>query len=238
MQPMKSMQKANEVDDGTTRSGPANRPARSVSAQRWVRRFGLCLLVTFCLVVVLALFRVPILIGLAKAWVVDDPAVKADAIVVLGGDPDIRPFAAARLYHEHLAPKILYMDVKLSATARLGIVIPERELTRRILMSNNIPENDLEAIGKSVASTYDEAQAVRAWAEKTGAKSIIIPTDLFHTRRVRWIFRRELRDSKIQVQVEAAHMPDYTVSDWWRHEDGLIAFETEVIKSIYYRFKY
>jgi uncharacterized SAM-binding protein YcdF (DUF218 family) len=204
------------------------------------RRRSVCvaLLAGCCLLAGLWLFRAPLLTGLAKAWVVNDPAVKADAIVVLGGGLDTRPFAAARLYHEHFAPKVLYMDVKLNAAARLGVVIPERELTRRIFVSNNIPEGDLEAIGKSVASTYDETQAVRAWVERTGAKSIIIPTDLFHTHRARWIFRRELRDKNIQVQVEAVQMPDYDTSDWWKHEDGLIAFENEVIKSIYYRFKY
>jgi hypothetical protein len=38
--------------------------------------------------------------GAACAYVVDEPAVKADAIVVLGAAPISRPFAAARLFHE------------------------------------------------------------------------------------------------------------------------------------------
>jgi len=111
-------------------------------------------------------------------------------------------------------------------------------MTRRLLLSNSIPESAIVAIGNSVASTYDESLAVRAWMEKSGVKSILIPTDLFHTRRVRWLFNRELKDMQGQVRVQAVRPPAYSAKDWWQHEEGLIAFESEVIKSIYYWFKY
>jgi uncharacterized SAM-binding protein YcdF (DUF218 family) len=204
----------------------------------WFRPLGLCLLVTACLVIVLALFRVSILTELAGAWVVNEPPTKADAIVVLGGDPANRPFAAAKLYHGGFAPKILYMDVKLNAAAKLGIDISERELTRRLLLSNDIPETAIAAIGHGVTSTYDESRAVRDWMEKNHAKSILIPTDPFHTRRVRWIFLRELADIQAQVRVQAVQLPSYGVGDWWQHEEGLVAFENEVIKFVYYRLRH
>ena len=31
---------------------------------------------------------------------------------------------------------------------------------------------------------------------------------------------------------------EYTSADWWQHEEGLIAFQNEVIKFVYYRLKY
>jgi len=31
---------------------------------------------------------------------------------------------------------------------------------------------------------------------------------------------------------------EYNASDWWCHEDGLIAFRNEVIKYAYYRANY
>jgi uncharacterized SAM-binding protein YcdF (DUF218 family) len=203
-----------------------------------LRRLGLFLLVAASLFTVLALFRVPVLRGLAACWVVNEQPEKADAIVILGGGLEDRPFAAAKLYHEGFAPKILYMDVKLGAPAKLGIGLPEKELTRQLLLSNNIPAADMVAIGNGVASTYDESLAVRGWMQKSGAKSILIPTDIFHTRRVRWLFNRELEDMQAHVRVQAVRLPAYGANDWWQHEEGLIAFESEVIKSIYYRFKY
>jgi uncharacterized SAM-binding protein YcdF (DUF218 family) len=238
LQSTKVMARVSNIDCEPTKSEFANRRARSVSGRHWIYRLSLSLLVIFSLVMVLVLWRAPILTGLAVAWVVNDAPVKADAIVILGGNPEIRPFEAAKLYHEGLAPKILYMDVRLGGAAKSGITLSEREITRRILLSNNIPESALVAIGHGVASTHDESLAVRAWMENSGSKSILIPTDIFHTRRVRWLFLRELRHVRAQIRVQAVQLPTYNVDDWWRHEDGLIAFESEVIKSIYYWFKY
>ncbi|MGA9452519.1 MAG: YdcF family protein [Verrucomicrobiia bacterium] len=184
------------------------------------------------------LFRVSLLTGLADAWVVNDPVTKADAIVILGGGLENRPFAAAKLFHDGVAPQILYMNVRFSPAEEMGIILPEREQTRRILLSNNVPETAMTMIGTNVASTYDESMAVRAWIEKSGAKTIIIPTDPFHTRRARWVFGRELENTKTEIHVVAINPVRYQVKDWWRHEEGVIAFQNEAIKYLYYRFEY
>jgi len=183
-------------------------------------------------------FRAPLLTGLAGAWVVNDPVAKADAIVILGGGLENRPFAAAKLFHDGVAPQILYMDVRLSPAEEMGVTLPEKEQTHRILLSNNVPESAMTVIGSNVANTYDESRAVRAWIEKSGAKSIVIPTDPFHTRRVRWIFSKELRGTKTEIHVVAIDPLRYRINDWWRHEEGLIAFQNEVIKYLYYRWEY
>jgi uncharacterized SAM-binding protein YcdF (DUF218 family) len=206
--------------------------------RRWLRRLAWASGIGLLLLLGGYLFRAPLLAGLADAWVVNDPVTKADAIVILGGGPENRPFAAAKLYHDGVAPMVLYTDVRPGPTAELGITLREAELTRRILLSNGVPETAMTMIGTNVASTYDESRAVRAWIEKSGAKSIIIPTDPFHTRRVRWVFSRELRDTKTQIHVVAINPVRYRAEDWWRHEEGVIAFQNEVIKYIYYRFEY
>jgi uncharacterized SAM-binding protein YcdF (DUF218 family) len=196
--------------------------------------FGIvCLLLLGCY-----LFRATLLTGLAEAWVVNDPVTKADAIVILGGGPETRPFAAARLYHDGVAPMVLYTDVRAGPAEELGITLREAELTHRILLSNGVPATAMTLIGTNVASTYDESRAVRAWIEKSGAKSIIIPTDPFHTRRVRWIFSKELRGTKTAIHVVPVNPTRYRVKDWWRHEEGWVAFQNEVIKYIYYRVEY
>jgi hypothetical protein len=56
--------------------------------------------------------------------------------------------------------------------------------------------------------------------------------------RVRWIFRKELRNPKVEIHVVTINPFRYRISDWWQHEEGLIAFQNEVIKSLYYWFKY
>lgn len=202
--------------------------------RRWVWVLGLCFLLSaFCFV-----FRSSLLIGLANAWVVDEPGPKADAIVVLGGGIENRPFAAAKLFHEGVAPRILYMDVQPGPVEELGLVLPEAEQTRRILLSNNVPVTALTAIGKQVASTYDESCAVRDWAKTSGARTILIPTDLFHTRRVRWLFQKQLTGTGATVKVAIAERRDYTATNWWQTEQGLISFQNEWIKLAYYHLKY
>jgi uncharacterized SAM-binding protein YcdF (DUF218 family) len=209
--------------------------------RKWPRRLRSVVLWSCGLIVLfsaLYFLRSPILAGAANAWIVNEPLEKADAIVVLGGGLENRPFAAARLYHERLAPKILLMDVKLTPTTKLGITPPEKDLTRQVLLKQEVPDSDCVTIGDGVASTYDESRAVRAWVERTGAKRVIIPTDLFHTRRVRWLFRKQLKGTGARAEIAVAPLEEYQATNWWQREAGLIAFETEVIKYAYYRLKY
>jgi uncharacterized SAM-binding protein YcdF (DUF218 family) len=130
------------------------------------------------------------------------------------------------------------MDVSDDPVNELNITQTEREITRRILLSNSVPESAIQAIGQQVDNTYDESRAVRAWVRQTGATSILITTDLFHTRRARWIFRHELRDTPVRIYVIPVNLRQYTVDNWWKTEGGVIAFQNEVIKFIYYRLKY
>jgi hypothetical protein len=51
--------------------------------------------------------RNALLQGAADLWVVSDPIAPADAVVVLGGGADVRPFIAADLYAKGLVQKIL-----------------------------------------------------------------------------------------------------------------------------------
>jgi uncharacterized SAM-binding protein YcdF (DUF218 family) len=151
---------------------------------------------------------------------------------------ETRPFEAARLYQKNYAHKILIMNVKLTPTTELGITSPEKDLTRQVLLKLGVPAADVVDIGAGVTSTFDESMAVGDWTRTNPIKTLIIPTDLFHTRRVRWIFRKELQGAGVQVYVHAVNPRDYTAADWWRHEDGVIAFQNECLKSIYYHLKY
>jgi len=216
-------------------------PASNPVVRRWRPRLRTVVLWSCGLIVLLSALcylRSPILTGLATAWIINEPLTKADAIVILGGGLETRPFEAARLYHNGFAPKILLMDAKLSPTTKLGLTLPEKDLTRQILRKQAVPDSDCLTIGNRVASTHDEALAVRAWLATNQASRIIIPTDLFHTRRVRWLFRKELKGTGASALVVVAPTPQYQSTNWWKHEEGLIAFQNEVIKSAYYHLKY
>jgi uncharacterized SAM-binding protein YcdF (DUF218 family) len=203
----------------------------------WGRRiaFG----VTLCFLLFAFYYcRAPLLRYAAAAWIVNDPVTNADAIFVLGGGLEYRPFAAARLFTNHSAPAILVSQSELPPTAQMGLTVPEFVTARLVMLSNGVPATAIRLIGTNVTSTREEALALREWVTQTHARSIIIPTDIFHTRRARWVFEKALHDTGAEVHVVAVDVPKYTAADWWRHEEGLIAFETEVVKWAYYHVKY
>src|SRR6516164_1282017 len=184
------------------------------------------------------LIREPLLLGAANLWIVSDPVTRATAIVVLGGGLETRPFVAAELWRRGLADKILISQGPEERAASVGSMTAHSELNRAILLKLGVPAaaiGTFEAVSKN---TRGEAVALREWAEQNGALAFIIPSEIFPARRVRWIFRREFRGTAVSIEVPAVEPPGYTRSDWWKTEQGLLAFQNEVLKYIYYRLKY
>ena len=164
----------------------------------------------------------------ANLWIVSDPLMHADAIVVLGGNSRTRPPVAADLYRRGLADKVLVSQTGSS----------DCELNRAALLGLGVPAGAIEAFGKANANTRDEAIALREWAERSTASVFIIPTEIFAARRVRWIFRRELSGRSAVIQIAPFEPPEYTRKEWWKTEFGLTAFHDEILKYTYYRWNY
>lgn len=193
----------------------------------------------FLLLVLLAwVWRGNLLVGIAKVWVVNDPPSHVDAIVVLGGGEQSRPFRAAELYRAGLAPQILLIKNEERPTDHMSITIGSNEVNRRVLLANGVPESAITIVGENnVHNTYEESIALRDWLQSHRLTTILIPTDLFHTRRTSWIFRRAVSPAHTKVSVMAIDN-GFTSSNWWTSEDGLISFQTELGKMIFYRLKY
>ena len=65
---------------------------------------------------------------------------------------------------------------------------------------------------------------------------LLIPTDPFATRRTNAFFGKTLPGC--DVRVIRTDPPDLNVEAWWTQEQGLIAFQNEVIKWLFYKIKY
>lgn len=183
-----------------------------------------------------------ILTSLARAWIVDDTPAHVDAVIVLAGNPDERPFHAAALYKAKRARLILVSNVESDRTVRLNFRPSDTTVADAILAHENIPSVAIDHFGKDSTSTRDEASGLRDWLVNHRPASghtstIAIATDPFHTRRARWIFRRSLKGLPVAFHATAVPLK-YSASDWWRHEEGLIAFQNELIKALFYWFKY
>jgi uncharacterized SAM-binding protein YcdF (DUF218 family) len=161
----------------------------------------------------------------ANLWIVTDPLTHADAIVVLGGNSRTRPPVAADLYRRGLADKVL-------------ISHSDYQFNRAALLNLGVPASAIEAFGKMNTNTREEAVALREWSERNVASVFIIPIEPFITRRVRWIFRREFSGRPVTFEVQPFDPPDYSRDRWWTTDQGTIAFQDEMLKYLYYRYKY
>jgi uncharacterized SAM-binding protein YcdF (DUF218 family) len=220
-------------------SGPAERIAPS-SLSCWAK-LARASLALFAVVTALGisawLGREPLLRWTADLWIVSDPLGPADAVAVFGGGLGDRPFAAAAFYREGLVKKVLVSNVHVGPAEKLGVTRSQTAATNEILVKLGVPASDIEAFGDDLGNTHQEVLALRAWAERNGARTIIVPTEIFSARRVRWMLRRAFGDA-VAISVPALDPGEYQEDDWWKHEAGLIAFQNEVLKYLYYRIKY
>ena len=207
----------------------------SVRSRR-ARRFGVVVLLLAALGVAGWINRATLLTQLAATWIVSDPIVPAEAAVVLGGGLDTRPFAAAELYRKGLVQRVLISNVKDEPAVALGVLANHTELNRRVLLRLGVPADKIETFGENNESTWDEAVTLSSFAARRGIKSFTIPVELFSSRRVAFIFRREL--PTVTFAVEAVDHPEYARGTWWRSNIGLIAFQNEFVKYVYYRLTY
>jgi uncharacterized SAM-binding protein YcdF (DUF218 family) len=159
-------------------------------------------------------------------WIVSDPLTYADAIVVLGGNSQTRPPVAADLYRKGLANRVLVSHPS------------DYQLNRAALLNLGVPASAIEAFGEANTNTREEAVALRQWAERNAASVFIIPSEPFMARRVRWIFRREFSGRPVTIEVQPFDAPDYSHQGWWKMDQGSIIFQNEILKYVYYRWKY
>jgi uncharacterized SAM-binding protein YcdF (DUF218 family) len=173
----------------------------------------------------------------AAVWIVSDVAVPADAAVVLGGGLEYRPFAAADFYRRGLVPKILVSNIGASPAERLGVLRSHVRANMEVLEKLGVPGAAIQPFGSNLKDTYEEALALHDWAKQAGAHTLLVPTDIFAARRLRWMTHRVFGNDAV-VLVPAIDPPDYSRNDWWKTESGVITFQNEVLKYVYYRLKY
>jgi uncharacterized SAM-binding protein YcdF (DUF218 family) len=193
-------------------------------AQFFSRRLAIVILAVAGLVGWLG--RESLLQEAADLWVVSDPLTHTDAIVVLGGNYQTRAPAAADLYQRGLANKVLVSHSS------------DFDSNRAELLKLGVPASAIEAFGKTQKSTREEAIALREWAEQNAASVFVIPSEPFMARRVQWIFRQVFSDRPVTIEVQPFDSPGYSPEGWWKTEQGSVAFQTEVVKYLYYRFRY
>src|SRR5207247_5499502 len=148
------------------------------------------------------LLRVPLLIGFADAGIVRQETGNADAIVLLGGGLQTRAFEAARLYREGYGSQNPSFGSQTGSHRYFGSDRLAYRTHETSSLKNAVPPEAIDLIGNKVSSTYHvtykEALALRRWGASKRRHKLIIPTELFHARRVSWLFEK-LKGTGVEI---------------------------------------
>jgi uncharacterized SAM-binding protein YcdF (DUF218 family) len=205
-------------------------------AKKRVRRWPFVVAIGGAVLAVVYLLRTPILIGAARFLTVSDDLRPADAIYLLNGEIESRPAGAAELYHRGLAPVIVFAREEQTQSMEAGLMANLTDVTRALLRRFGVPDSAIVIVEpvRGVTSTLEEAEAFRAYAERSRPRTVIVVTNSMHTRRARWTLRRALDDLQVDVLAYPVPHRHFDETNWWRREAGQISYILEYIKFAHY----
>jgi uncharacterized SAM-binding protein YcdF (DUF218 family) len=185
-------------------------------------------------------FRNPLLRFAANSWALTENVdAPVDVVLILGGGVERRTLGALDLYRRGLTRRIAIAKSRLDAAARFGLSPPQTELIRKALNKLGVPDDAIAVFGNDLNSTHEEAKAAALWAKSNNIHSVAIVTEWVTTRRARWTFEREMRPLGIEVRIQPTQEEaEFGPDNWWRREDGIVAFQNEILKYLYYRIHY
>src|SRR5215472_2148531 len=181
------------------------------------------LLFVFVLFTILYFARHPLMRFSAEYWVVDDPAPRADAIVVLSDDNFYadRATHAAQLFRQGVAPVVVASGRRLRPNAGIS------ELMEHDLVERGVPREKIVRLSHDADSTKEEAASVAKLAQEMHWKRIVVVTSNYHTRRARYIFSRVF-PTAITVKVASARDGSFDPERWWEKRESIKLFAHEL----------
>jgi len=131
-----------------------------------------------------------------ERWlVVSAPMERADALIVLGGEPQARPTEAARLYRAGVAPKVFVTGIGDSSR------------NRQFLIAEGVPQDSFTVEPKST-TPFANATLLKPLLAGAQVRRALIVTSPFHTRRALGTFRK--------VMPEITFGVTDTSIGWWK----------------------
>jgi uncharacterized SAM-binding protein YcdF (DUF218 family) len=182
----------------------------------------------------------------ARALVVRDELPQADCIFVLSGASEYveRTRHAAELWRRGVAPKIVLTNDNLrggwNSAEQRNPYFFERAADE--LRRAGVPAAQIEVLPEAVASTYDEAVRLRAYASERKLGSVLVVTSAYHSRRAQWTMRRVFRASGVRVGVSPVESGTTQQTPkpfaWWLSARGWRSIAPEYPKLVYYWIHY
>tara|TARA_B100000686_G_scaffold180648_1_gene187596 strand:+ start:2032 stop:2649 length:618 start_codon:yes stop_codon:yes gene_type:complete len=190
----------------------------------------------FFVVLIVFIFKVPLLEKIGDNLVYRSKLVPSDAIVVLSGSPaGNRIEEAVRLFKKGMGKVMVFGGYPLYPG------INSHEAMKKYAIRLGMPKEKIitEKLTGEI-STRGEALFNLKQLELLKAKSFILVTSSFHTRRSHRIYEIEMKklDMELILRVQPAHDPKVPIPGWWKVHSGKREILLEYIKSFYYLLAY
>ena len=176
----------------------------------------------------------------ARALIVDADLSSADAIVVLSGSSAYveRTHKAAELYREGRAPVVWLTDDHTrggwSSALQRNPYFVERATEE--LIKAGVPAERIRIVPGVASSTRDESLILKDYASAQGARSVLVVTSAYHSRRALRTLRQSFAGTGVTIGLHPVPAPSNAF--WWFHPEGWRSVPGEYVKLIYYWFKY
>jgi uncharacterized SAM-binding protein YcdF (DUF218 family) len=165
-------------------------------------------------------------VNAGRMLVIDEPRT-SDVILVLAGETEHRPARALQLLGEGYTRKIV---IDVPAEGQIYEFSP-LELARRYAEDLS-PKASISICPIAGLSTRDEVRDAEPCLARESAKSVLIITSDFHTRRALQIFQKEIPG--ISFSVAAARDSKQFGIRWWAHRQWAKTFLDEWLRLIWW----
>jgi uncharacterized SAM-binding protein YcdF (DUF218 family) len=177
-------------------------------------KLWILLLLLIALAVSGPLYWMPRLAGLL---IRDEGPAKADALVVLAGDPyGQRLLHAAELARQGYAGKVIvsgpsYFDIH------------ECDIAIQFAVRKGYPVEYFIALPNDALSTREEARVVLEELKRRGMRSFLLVTSDYHTARAGRIYRSTMKKLGGGPDMRLVAAPDkwFSRDGWWKSREGL-----------------
>ena len=200
---------------------------------RWSRWVWLLTVVVLAGAVIVGVpgIRGQILRGAGWALVVSDPLESADIIVLAVDSGGAGVLEAADLVHSGIALRVAVFAASPADSverefSRRGI--PYEDLApRSVRLLRALGVTAIEQIPRAVVGTASEAEILPGWCDQHRFRSIVVVSSPDHSRRLRRMLRRSMKNHQTRVAVRPARYSTFDPDRWWETRRGV---RTEIIE--------
>jgi uncharacterized SAM-binding protein YcdF (DUF218 family) len=152
----------------------------------------------------------------------------ADAIVVLGGEWPNRIERGVALFRRGLAPAIwITGGGHATSPAALSVALARRA---------GVPADAIHVLTST--NTWEDGGVAAARAAEAHARSVLLVTNWYHSRRALCVMRRQFSGSGVSLHLDTVPNARYDAGSWWRHAGGWFRVSRELAAFGWYWIRY